>query len=235
MHISEETLVADIAAALPSSVRVFQRYGIDFCCGGKRPLGVVCEEQGLPFADVAGAIAETQETSSRGPRDWTREPLHAIVDHIVATYHDPLREELPRLETMAARVEQVHGSAAPHLALVRRIVDELSRDLSSHMQKEERVLFPAIRAIDDGSAPRPMRLATPIAVMEQEHDHAGELLADLRRLTDGYEPPEWACQTFRALYHGLAELESQMHLHVHLENNVLFPRALQPAGTSATA
>jgi regulator of cell morphogenesis and NO signaling len=136
---------------------------------------------------------------------------------------------------MAARVEQVHGSAAPHLALVRRIVDELSRDLSSHMQKEERVLFPAIHAIDDGGGPLPMRIATPIAVMEQEHDHAGELLADLRRLTDGYEPPEWACQTFRALYHGLAELESQMHLHVHIENNVLFPRALQPAGSSATA
>ncbi len=233
MHISESTLVAEIAAARPSSVRVFQRFGIDFCCGGKRPLGVICEEQGLSFDEVAAAIGAADAEPAAGQRDWTREPLHALVDHIIATYHDPLREELPRLETMAARVLQVHGSAAPHLGRVKQIVSELAEDLGTHMQKEERVLFPAIRAIDDGSGPVPMRIATPIAVMEQEHDHAGALLAELRELTHGYQAPDWACQTFRALYHGLSELESEMHVHVHLENNVLFPRALQPAEARA--
>ena len=228
MHISENTLVAEIAAAQPSSVRVFQRFGIDFCCGGKRPLGLICEDQGLSFEEVSGAITAAQAGQAPQPRDWTREPLHALVDHIITTYHDPLRQELPRLETMAARVLQVHGAAEPHLGRVKRIVGELAEDLGTHMQKEERVLFPAIRAIDDGSGAVPMGIAAPIAVMEQEHDHAGELLAELRQLTNGYEPPDWACQTFRALYHGLSELESEMHVHVHLENNVLFPRALQP-------
>lgn len=227
MHISESTLVADIAAELPSSVRVFQRFGIDFCCGGKRPLGVVCEEQGLPFVEVANAIDASGAEPAPDPRDWTRAPLQALVDHIIATYHDPLREELPRLETMAARVKQVHGTTAPHLDRVEQIVGELAADLDAHMQKEERVLFPAIRAIEAGDGA--MRISTPIAVMEQEHDRAGELLGELRRITGGYQAPDWACQTFRALYHGLADLESAMHVHVHLENNVLFPRALHPA------
>lgn len=225
MNITETTTIAEIATALPSSVRVFQRHGIDFCCGGRKPIGVVCEEQGLSFEELAGAITAAASEPVPAREDWTRAPLHVLIDHIVATYHDPLREELPRLETMAARVAQVHGAHASYLARIEAIVTELSADLSAHMQKEEQVLFPAIRAI--GSGVPTQRIAHPIQVMEHEHDRAGELLAELRRVTGGYVAPEWACQTYRALYHGLAELESAMHVHVHLENNVLFPRALQ--------
>ena len=227
MTITEKTRIADIASALPSSVRVFQRHGIDFCCGGKRPIGTVCEERGLSFTELAGAIEASRESVDE-TRDWLREPLSALTEHIVTAYHQPLREEVPRLQAMATRVARVHGDKAPYLARIEAIVAELSTDLLAHMSKEELVLFPAIRASEVNGG-QPSRIAAPIAVMEHEHDHAGALLAELRSLTDGYQVPEWGCATVRALYHGLAELEASMHVHVHLENNLLFPRALQGA------
>jgi regulator of cell morphogenesis and NO signaling len=225
MTITETTTVAEIASALPSSVRVFQRHGIDFCCGGKTPIGVACEEQGIPFEQVASAL-EAAAVAGQAPddRDWNQEPFSTLIDHIVSTYHDALREELPRLESMAARVSRVHGAKGPGLARLEALVTELAADLQAHMRKEEMVLFPAIRALELRRE-HANWIAQPIAVMEHEHDRAGALLSEMRSLTSDYAPPEWACQTFRALYHGLAELESTMHVHVHLENNVLFPRA----------
>lgn len=225
MTITEQTLVSDIAATLPSSVRVFQQHGVDFCCGGKRPLAVICEEQGLAFDEIARAI-EASAAVPAPERDWTTEPLSDLIDHIVSTYHDSLRSELPRLQAMASKVLTVHGSKADHLARLDHIVAELAADLTAHMQKEELVLFPAIRAAAAGGGTPSAWIAAPISVMEREHDYAGALLGELRRITGDYTAPEWACQTFRALYNGLDELERSMHLHVHLENNVLFPRAL---------
>lgn len=235
MIITQNTPIREIAATVPASVRVFQRYGIDFCCGGRRPIGEACEERGLVFDEVAGAIDAAATRPVPDDRDWMAEPLAALIDHIIATYHRPLREELPRLEAMAEKVARVHGDNAPHLAGVEESVRELAAKLTSHMGKEEMVLFPAVRAIEDGEALAPMWITAPITVMEHEHDHAAALLAELRRLTGGYVPPDWACQTFRALYDGLEELEAAMHVHVHLENNVLFPRALEQAQTLALA
>jgi regulator of cell morphogenesis and NO signaling len=233
MTISENTSVAEIAAAVPASVRIFQRHGVDFCCGGKKPLGVVCEEQGLSFDELSRAI-EAADVEPGETRDWTNAPLHELIDHIVSSYHDDLREELPRLETMAARVLRVHGGREPRfLGCIDAIVAELSADLNEHMRKEELVLFPAICAIERGPTSAGKTIAAPIRVMEWEHDRAGELLAELRSVTGGFAAPEWACQTLRALYHGLQELEASMHVHVHLENNLLFPRALKLAAEAA--
>ena len=235
MTITEQTTISDIAAAVPSSVRVFQRVGIDFCCGGSKPIGVACEEQRLSFADVAREIDAASARWQDDDRDWTREPLHALADHIVATYHAKLRGEMPRLEAMAAKVRRAHGMKASHLLRrLEAIVLELSADLQDHMRKEEAILFPAIKAVEAGERPRlPVGLASPIAVMESEHDHAGALLLELRAITNGYTPPDWACPTTRALYSGLAELEHDMHVHVHLENNVLFPGAIRLADAGA--
>lgn len=231
MIITETTTVAEIASAIPSSVRVFQRLGIDFCCGGHTPLAFVCEQQGLSLAEVTAAIEASAAAPAVEDRDWTRESLHRLIDHIIDTYHNPLRDELPRLESMATRVLHVHGATSSHLARLDAIVAELADDLQTHMRKEEMVLFPAIRAAELGRE-RAMPIATPIAVMEHEHDRAGELLAELRAITGSYHAPEWACETYRALYHGLAEMEAQMHVHVHLENNILFPRAIASAHAS---
>lgn len=228
MTVTPETHVAEVAATQPSSVRVFQRFGIDFCCGGRKPLGQACEEHEISYADLERALAEAAAAPASRERDWARESLQALAAHIVATYHEPLREELPRLRQMAAKVAVVHGSHADQpLDRLDAIVRELADELTEHMMKEERVLFPAIGALEADGTPFPISM--PVAMMEQEHDHAGALLAELRRITDGYVPPEWACQTYRALFQGLEELEREMHVHVHLENNVLFPRALQLA------
>ena len=227
MTITPDTLVADIAAAVPASVKVFERHGVDFCCGGRKRLLAVCQEQHLSFDTIAQEIATAAEIPGADARDWTTAPLHELADHIVEAYHDKLRDDLPRLERLAARVHQVHGAREPFLLEgISSLVGELSADLNSHMKKEELVLFPAIRALEAGLGSAGVPLSAPVAVMEAEHDRAGDLLAQLRAITNGYEPPDWACRTFRALYEGLAELERDMHVHVHLENNVLFPRAL---------
>jgi regulator of cell morphogenesis and NO signaling len=232
--ITESTTIADIARDVPSSVRVFQRHGIDFCCGGKRPVGTVCREHSVKFADLVSAIDASRDTSRSEARDWSREPLPDLIDHIVTTYHQPLDEELPRLEAMASKVAHAHGARAPHLARLEAIVNELSDDLRIHMRKEEMVLFPAIVSLERGVHRLAVPLSAPIAMMEHEHDRAGELLTELRLLTDRYEAPEWGCATLRALYAGLQEFEAAMHVHVHLENNVLFPRALQLAEAGVT-
>ena len=226
MTITETTTIADIASAVPTSVRVFQHHGIDFCCGGRKPIGAVCREQGLNFAEIANAIEASCGTEDSDTRDWSRQPLGTLISHIVTAYHEPLREELPRLQAMAARVARVHGGNALYLGRLEAIVAELAGDLLTHMRKEEMVLFPAIDALTRGAAGRPFPIAAPIAIMEIEHDRAGSLLEELRTITGGYQVPDWGCATLRALYHGLADLEAAMHVHVHLENNLLFPRAL---------
>jgi regulator of cell morphogenesis and NO signaling len=224
MTITELTPVGEIAAAIPSSVRIFQRHGIDFCCGGKHTLGAVCAERGLSFAATVSAI-EGSASPAATERDWTHEPLALLIEHIVATYHDSLREELPRLHALAANVAQVHGGRAANLVEIAVTVDLLSEELLTHMRKEETILFPAILAIEERQG-HARWLEAPISVMEHEHDRAGALLSDLRELTGGYLPPDRACPTTRALYQGLEELDRSMQVHVHLENNVLFPRAL---------
>ena len=232
MSIGDTTTVAEIAAEFPAAVRVFQRYGIDFCCGGKRPVRAACEEQGLPFEEVERAIVTAIEMPSDS-RDWTHAPLSELTEHIVSTYHDALRESLPRLEQMAAKVAQVHGEKSRNLFRIREALGELSAELNQHMWKEEMILFRAIRGIEAGVRGAGMGISAPITVMEREHDHAGRLIAELRELADDYVVPEWGCATVRALYEGLAELEASMHVHVHLENNILFPRALQLAAAAA--
>ena len=234
MTITETTTIADIASELPTSVRVFQRHGIDFCCGGKKPIGVVCREHGLDFTEMTRAIEASRDTVGTDTRDWSREPLSTLTAHIVTVYHQPLREELPRLKAMAERVARVHGGKALYLARLEAIVAELYTDLLTHMRKEEMMLFPAIDELARGDAGRVFPIDGPIHVMEYEHDHAGSLLEELRVITGGYHVPDWACATTRALYQGLAELEAAMHVHVHLENNVLFPRALDLMRDSST-
>ena len=146
MNITGNTRVGEIASAVPSSVRVFQRHGIDFCCGGKVPLARACEQRGVSVEAVVGEVLASARGAADEPRDWTHEPLHALVDHIVATYHDPLRDELPRLEAMAGKVARVHETSGPHVGRVAEIVAELGSDLWAHMQKEERMLFPQSKA-----------------------------------------------------------------------------------------
>jgi len=226
MNIDGTTKVGHLAAEHPLATRVFARHGIDFCCGGGKPLGDVCAGRGLDLDTVIGEIEVEVERADEPETRWDEEPLTDLIDHILETYHASLREELPRLESMAAKVLRAHGDKEPEmLSELARVVGGLKAELEAHMLKEEQVLFPMIRAGQGRMA------VDPVSVMEYEHEAAAAALRQLRELTDGYQVPEAACNTWRALWHGLADLERATHQHVHLENNILFPRAL--AGASA--
>jgi len=229
-NITSSTTVADIATTDPATIRIFQRLHIDFCCGGKIPLEKVCRDRGL---DPATVIAELRAAGESGPDriDWRARPLIDLVTWIQSRFHEPLREELPRLSKMLAKVIARHGDRLPDtLSALRSTFDQLQTELLEHMAKEDAVLFPAIVALESGAAMHagPASwdwLQRPIAVMEQEHEDAGAAIERMRRVTRNYTPPEWACPTFLGLYHGLQQLAHDMHEHVHLENHVLFPRA----------
>ena len=220
MMISSESKVGNVATEHPLATRVFARHGIDFCCGGGRPLQEVCERKGL---DVEVILQEIQAELSRDDGDstrWDRAELGDLVDHIIAAYHQPLGEELPRLELMARKVNRVHGDKMPEvLPELLATLLALKAELEAHMMKEEQILFPLIRK-GQGA-----RGSAPMLVMEDEHESAGRALEKLRRLTNDYTAPEGACNTWRALWVGLEHLETDMHEHIHLENNILFPRA----------
>lgn len=221
MPITVDTHVGTVATEYPLATRVFARHGIDFCCGGKVPLAKVCEKHGL---DPQVMIAEIEKEIAASPADltrWDQAPLSDLIDHILAEYHEPLYEELPRIEAMAKKVNQVHGESLPAvLPVLLETFLGLKAELEDHFAKEEQILFPMIRAGRGSMA------AGPVSVMEHEHDMAGAALAKLRAVTTNYELPEYACNTWRALWFALAALEQSLHEHIHLENNILFPRAL---------
>jgi regulator of cell morphogenesis and NO signaling len=226
MNITRDSQVSDLATQMPATVRIFQEHGIDFCCGGRRPLAEACAERGI---DVDALVARLRTTAADtgNDRDWQTAPLHELVAYIQHRFHEPLRSELPRLATMMAKVVSRHGGHLPDtLYPLQETLADLQGELLQHMAKEDSILFPVIAATEAGDGePGGGWIRQPIAVMEAEHDHAGRALARMRELSADYTPPEWACPTFRGLYYGLAELEREMHLHIHLENNVLFPRA----------
>jgi regulator of cell morphogenesis and NO signaling len=229
MTIAPSAYAADIAAAFPSTIKVFQRHRIEFCCGGNVPLSDICSREHIALAPLIAEL-EAALVTAESTTDWTRAPLSALVEHIQRRFHRPLIEELPRLHAMMDRVVSRHGDRHPDVLLpLQSTFVQFAAELAAHTRKEDAVLFPAIVALESGAAPRTASdwtwIDQPIAVMEAEHVDAGTALARMAELTGTYTPPQGACPTFRGLYFGLAEIERDTHEHVHLENHVLFPRA----------
>lgn len=221
----EDRTVGEIVAERPSHSRVFQAFGIDFCCQGGRTVRDACEKKGIALE----AVIEQLEAAARDKAEpeWNPAelPLAELVTHIVDTHHRFLRDEMPRLLAMATRVAQVHGGHTPSLVKVLEVYQGMMEELAEHLMKEEQMLFPAIIRLAGGEAAA-MPLDGAIACMLHEHDDAGTDLEKLRELTNGFQPPPEACNTYRALFAGLAEMEADLHRHIHLENAVLFPSAL---------
>jgi regulator of cell morphogenesis and NO signaling len=212
-----------LVAEAPARAAVLDRLGVDYCCHGQRSLADACAAAGLNAAEVS---AELDAVTDVVAVDYPREPA-ALADHIEATHHRYLHGELPELDALAGKVAGVHREGHPELVAVGRLVAELGAELEPHMLKEERVLFPAIRALVDGAREFPFgTVRNPIRMMSHEHDHAGELLAELRAATAGYRVPDDGCASYRSLYERLERLEADTHRHIHLENNVLFPAAI---------
>lgn len=229
MPVLIEQSVGQLVAENPERARVFEKYRIDYCCGGKLSLSEACGRKGANLDAVVEALATVDAVSPSVGTDWTTSPLAALVDHIVATHHAYLETELPRLSGLAARVAKVHGDHAPETVRLQAIFEEFKAELTDHAMKEEAILFPWIRSMERGGVAPMLAGATvvsPIHCMETEHEHAGAALEAMRTLTNDFCPPMDACNTWRVLYASLEALEQDMHVHVHKENSILFPRAI---------
>ncbi len=227
--------IGQLVAEKPARSRVFERWGIDYCCGGKKDLSAVCATKNLDAAAVVLDL-ETSDSQVQPPCiDWTQESLTSLSDHIEKVHHGYLHESLPRLSVMTAKVADRHGSKDSRLLELNKVFAAFRSEMEEHTGKEDQILFPAIRSME--SAGEPLSLArhieNPIQMMLADHDQAGAALEQMRTLTDGFLPSEDACNTHRAMLDALAELEADTHQHVHLENNILFPRAIEKAATLA--
>ncbi len=216
--------LGELVNAHPQLAREFELRGFDYCCGGGRSLADACAAQGLDASATSVELADA--VTDEPAADWSSMGATELVEHLEATHHRYLWDELPRLSALIVKIVSVHGDRHPELRQVETCFEDIRHDLEPHLLKEERMLFPMIRELDLATAPASFHCGTlrnPISVMLREHDAVGDLLARLRRLTGGYQPPEDGCASYAACYAGLADLEADTHLHIHKENNVLFP------------
>ena len=231
MYTAASTL-RSIALEEPATIRVFERFHLDYCCGGNRPLGEICAEKGIAAEKLLAALTAAT-INAPATRDLTKATLAELIRRIVETHHVYVRRELIRLQPMAQRVATKHGPVHPEVSLIERDLLQLGDDLLFHLHKEERILFPYIEALErrrdaDGAVPgSPFgTVQSPIQTMVHEHEAAAALLEEMRTRSGGFVPPADACPTYVGLYHGLDAFERDLHRHVHLENNLLFPRAI---------
>jgi regulator of cell morphogenesis and NO signaling len=236
MTVSTTKTVRDVAVEFPGATRIFEKLGIDYCCGGNKSLEQACAASSLSLDEVLDSLELAEETAraARKDRNWLVEPLANLVAHINSTHHKYSREEIARLGPLFAKVCSVHGKNHPELQSVRAVFSGLAQELSTHMMKEEMVLFPYIVRMEEAVIqeepvlPPPFgTVENPVAMMMHEHDSAGDALRTMRQSSAGYTPPGDACISFQTLYKALADFEIDLHQHIHLENNILFPRAIE--------
>jgi regulator of cell morphogenesis and NO signaling len=233
MELTNNVTVRDIAANSLAAVRVFEKFGIDYCCGGKRPLSEVCRDKGYDFKAIESELDAAMAGSPAANGDWTTAPLNELIGHIVTTHHSYLRRELPAIQARLDKVFRVYNQRyGPTLIGLPEVFAAFREELDMHMRKEEMILFPTIAVFEtavNSGQPLPATafgsVSNPIHMMEDEHESAGQALAKIHEITRDFEVPDYACVTYRALMSGLEELERDLHMHIHLENNVLFPRA----------
>ena len=228
MKLDVSTTLSEAVDAFPHLAREFERRELDYCCGGRRTLGEACEQHGL---DPVVTVAELAATSTNSaPAEWVTMTADALVDHIVATHHRHLWDEMPRVTVLVDKIVAIHGARHPELAGIASCFAQARADLEPHMTKEERVLFPMIRELTTSTDVPSFHcgsLRNPISVMLREHDAVGDLHAQLRQLTNFYTPPADGCASYVACFAAMAEMEADTHLHIHKENNVLFPLVMR--------
>lgn len=235
MSVTATKTVGELAVGAPGAARVFEGLGIDYCCGGKQTLEQACRAAGIHLNDVVDALeaaGRDRDGTSRAT-DWQTVPLVDVISHIKKTHHQYTRQQIVRLRPLLEKVCSVHGKNHRELFELQAIFAGLAQELTTHLMKEEMVLFPYIERMEEsvlqGEPILPPPFGTvqnPVAMMEHEHDSAGNALRSLRTASNGYSAPPDACVSFQTLYQALAELEADLHQHIHLENNVLFPRAI---------
>jgi regulator of cell morphogenesis and NO signaling len=227
--------VREIAVENSVATRVFEKFGIDYCCGGNQPLAEACQRAGVSLDEVEGSLEIEEKTAltSQQCREWQSEPLNELISHIKKTHHKYTREETARLTALLQKVCSVHGTNHSELLEIQSTFGDLAQELATHLMKEEMVLFPYIERMEEAVIqkepllPAPFgSVGNPVAMMEHEHDSAGNALRSIRKASGDFTPPADACISYQTLYKALAAFEADLHQHIHLENNILFPRAI---------
>jgi regulator of cell morphogenesis and NO signaling len=235
MTIAIEKTVRELAVENPASNRVFEKLGIDYCCGGNRSLREACQSANLQLDEVLDSLEKASQAIpvTQKDQDWQVESLALLIEHIQSTHHKYTREEIVRLGPLFEKVCSVHGKNHAELFELREIFQGLAQELNSHMMKEEMILFPYVLRMEAAAAGNgPIARApfgsvqNPVSMMEHEHDAAGNALRAMNHASDGYSAPADACISYQTLYQALAAFEADLHQHIHLENNILFPRAI---------
>jgi regulator of cell morphogenesis and NO signaling len=228
--------IREIAVEFPQTTRVFEEFKIDYCCSGGSAFGDACRSAGVEPSVVSRKIEAQIVTSGRDGEPDLPERKNAsdLADHIVRKHHVFTTSEIARLTNLVEKVRRKHGPKHQELFDIQDTFRLLAEELGTHMRKEEIVLFPYIKALEaavtnDRSVDKPhfKTVRNPVRIMMTEHDAAGDLLSKIRRISNGYAAPEGACASYRALYYGLEDLEKDLHRHIHLENNILFPKAIE--------
>jgi regulator of cell morphogenesis and NO signaling len=236
MSVGTAKTVRELAVEIPEATRIFEKFGIDYCCGGNKSLDEACAGANLTVDDVLDSLEMAEQTARarKSDRNWLAESLADLIGHINNTHHKYTREEIARLGPLFEKVVAVHGESHPELQHLRALFHGLAQELTTHMMKEEMVLFPYIVRMEeaviqrDPVLPAPFgTVKNPVAMMMHEHDAAGDALRAMREASGGYTIPRDACVSYQALYKALADFEKDLHQHIHLENNILFPRAIE--------
>ena len=234
MSFNGETKVKDIALSNPAARQVLEDAGLDYCCGGGKSLHEACLHADVPAEEILKRLHENSKDISPDEANWISAPLGDLTRHIREKHHRYVRESISRVQTLLDKVSAKHGENHPEIGDIRGLFAELGREMIMHMQKEEQILFPYIDALEKannahGSVEPPFfqTVRNPIQAMMKEHDGAGELVKQIRKASSEYTAPADACTSYKALYQDLREFEADLHQHVHLENNILFPRAVE--------
>jgi len=233
MTFTNGSTVSDIALSNPGARNILEDAGIDYCCGGGISLQEACLRANVSAVEILQKLQLKSEALSSDEARWTSAPLTDLTRHIRTRHHAYVRDAIPRLRAMLAKIREKHAGNHPEVGEIDKFFAKVSRDLLMHMQKEEQILFPFIDSLEraslaDGQIEPPFfqTVRNPVYSMMKEHDSAGKLMRRIHEASNGYQPPSSACTTFRAAYQALDEFEKDLHLHVHLENNVLFSRAV---------
>jgi regulator of cell morphogenesis and NO signaling len=234
MNFNRETKVNEIALSNPGARHILEDAGIDYCCGGGKSLGEACRKANVAEAEILLRLRENAQQVDPEESQWVSAPLAELTKHIRERHHQYVRLSIPRLSVLLAKLCERHGTRHAELSVIEKLFADVAREMLMHMQKEEQILFPYIdaleRAANGKEAVEPPFFQTvknPIHSMMREHDFAGELLRQIRTASSEYKAPADGCTTFKAAYQALEEFEKDLHLHVHLENNILFPRAVE--------
>lgn len=232
--IQKETKIGEAVASNFRYVQVFEKYGIDFCCGGKKTIGDACTAKGLNPQEVISSLHKIPENGNGKAMNFSSWKPDFLIDYIINNHHRYVQNMMPAIYMHTAKVAEKHGASHPETLIIAEHFTDLKEELEVHMQKEERMLFPYIKqilGIEENGEEFPFppfgTIESPVRVMEHEHEAAGKLMAEINSLSSGFAPPEDACTTYRVLYQELKEFEDDLHMHIHLENNILFPKAIE--------